>query len=211
MTQDVPTSTTKTVPPIRSWPAPDLTNAALFSREPAVCRAVRYLAATFVSRGAERIRNRTLQITDELVEALLRDGTSADFVERLIARLPLADTCDAVGVSPPARERMYERTRLPLLSSQGAEPSTNVFPLRDRSDFDRRPDPHVSSGYGPRLSVGALLVRPESKVLMGAAFDQSPGNRLPVPAVEAPRSKGAPARRPQAIATAWDTHDGPAT
>lgn len=211
MTQDVPTATTKTVPPIRSWPAPDLTNAPRFSREPATCQDATCHAATFASRGAERIRNPTLQITDELVEALLRDGTPADFVERLIARLPIADTCDAAGVSPPARERMHERTRLPLLSSQGAEPSTNVFPLRDRSDFDRRPDPHVSSGYGPQLSLGALLVRPESKVLMGAAFDQVPGNRLPVRAVEAPRRKGALARRSQSRPTARDTHDGPAT
>lgn len=211
MTQDVPTATTKTAPPICSWPALDLTNAPRFSREPAACRDVTCHAATFASRGAERIRNHAQQVTDELVQRLLRDGPSADFVERLIAPFPIAHTCDAVGVSPPARERTHQRTRLPLSSSQGAKPSTNVFPHRDRIDFDRQPDPHVSSGYGPQLNVGALLARPESKVPMGAAFEQFPGNRLPVPTVEAPRRKGALARRAQAIPTAWDTHDGPAT
>lgn len=50
MTQDVYTSTANTTP-ILSWPAPDLTNAPRFSREPAARGDVTCLAAAFASRG----------------------------------------------------------------------------------------------------------------------------------------------------------------
>lgn len=148
---------------------------------------------------------------DGLVEGLLLGGPSAGFMERLLAPFPIAVTCDAVGVPPAPREGMHERTRLTLSSSQSAEPSTSVFSHPDRIDSDRQPSPAVSSGYRPQLSVGALLDRLESKVLVGAALGHFPGNRLSVPPVEVPWRRGALARRAQAIPTAWDTNDGPAT
>lgn len=205
MTQDVYTSTADTTP-IRSWPAPDFTDVPRFSREPAARGDVTCLAAAFASRGAH-----AQQIMDGLVAGPLLGGPSAGFVERLRAPSPIAATCDAVGVPPAPREGMRERTRLTLSSSQSAETSTSVFSHPDRIDSDRQPNPAVSSGYPPQLSVGALLDRLESKVVVGAALGHFPGNRLSVPPAEVLWRKGALTRRAQALPTASGTSGKPAT
>lgn len=51
-------------------------------------------------------------------------------------------------------------------------------------DVARRPNPHLSFGFGPRFCLGAPLARLEHQVLLTALLDRFPGLTLAVPAQE---------------------------
>ncbi|MEV6105266.1 cytochrome P450 [Streptomyces sp. NPDC051940] len=91
-----------------------------FADPPDHTRLRRAVAAAFTKRGVERLRERTQDILDELVDGLLRQGPPADFTEQLLVPFPLAVICDVMGVPAADQPRMHEWTYSILSSSQGA-------------------------------------------------------------------------------------------
>lgn len=108
----------------------------------------------------ERLRaDRTL--LDSAVEELLR------FTTPVIAfmRTATADT-EVAGCPVAAGEPA-------LLVYASANRDETVFgPSADRLDVGRRPNPHVSFGFGPHFCLGATLARLEAAVVLTALLDR---------------------------------------
>ncbi|MQY14600.1 Biflaviolin synthase CYP158A2 [Streptomyces sp. RB5] len=94
-----------------------------FADPPDHTRLRRAVAAAFTKRGVERLRHRTQEILEDLVDPLLRDGPPADFTERLLVPFPLAVVCEVMGVPAADQPRMHEWTYSILSSSKGADRS----------------------------------------------------------------------------------------
>lgn len=80
----------------------------MLSMDPPAHTRIRTLVArAFTKRGVERMRPRVQEITDELVDAMMAQGTSVDFVETFAAPLPAIVISDLVGA--PSRDHRQLR------------------------------------------------------------------------------------------------------
>ncbi|MFE0786315.1 cytochrome P450 [Streptomyces sp. alain-838] len=86
-------------------------------------RLRRSVAAAFTARGVERVRSRSRSMLDELVDAMLKAGPTADLTEAVLSPFPIAVICELMGVPAADRHSMHTWTRLILSSSHGAEVS----------------------------------------------------------------------------------------
>nr|WP_141310258.1 cytochrome P450 [Streptomyces spinoverrucosus] len=86
-------------------------------------RLRRSVAAAFTARGVERVRERSRQMLDELVDELLQDGPPADLTATVLSPFPIAVICELMGVPAADRHNMHVWTQLILSSSQGADVS----------------------------------------------------------------------------------------
>ncbi|MFF2848073.1 cytochrome P450 [Streptomyces sp. NPDC058001] len=94
-----------------------------FADPPDHTRLRRSVTTAFTARGVERVRAKSQELLDGLVDELLRDGPSADLTERILAPFPIAVICELMGVPPRDQERMHSWTDRILSSSYGAEVS----------------------------------------------------------------------------------------
>jgi cytochrome P450 len=70
---------------------------------------------------------------------------------------------------------------LVLLALEAANQDSRVFPDPSRFDVTRRPNPHLTFGYGRHFCLGASLARIEMNVLFSTLFERFPTLRLAVP------------------------------
>jgi cytochrome P450 len=73
---------------------------------------------------------------------------------------------------------------LVLLGLHQANESSRVVGERPGFTVDRRPNPHVTFGYGARFCIGAPLARLELRELFGALLQRFPGLDLAVPVAD---------------------------
>ncbi|SEP50895.1 cytochrome P450 [Amycolatopsis saalfeldensis] len=71
-----------------------------------------------------------------------------------------------------------------IISTASANRDGSVFDHPDEFDVDRKPNSHISFGYGGHFCIGASLARTELRVVFGTLFRRFPGLRLAVPAEE---------------------------
>ncbi|MGW2567884.1 cytochrome P450 [Streptomyces sp. NPDC001537] len=86
-------------------------------------RLRRSVAAAFTAKGVERVRERSRQLLDELVDELLQDGPPADLTATVLTPFPIAVICELMGVPAADRHGMHTWTQLILSSSHGAKVS----------------------------------------------------------------------------------------
>lgn len=67
-----------------------------------------------------------------------------------------------------------------MISTASANRDTEVFDDADAFDPTRRPNPHVSFGYGGHFCIGASLARTELATVFARLFRRLPGLRLAV-------------------------------
>ncbi|MER5387972.1 cytochrome P450 [Saccharopolyspora sp. NPDC002686] len=73
-----------------------------------------------------------------------------------------------------------------LASLEAANNDPARFPEPHRFDITRRPNPHLSFGYGPHHCLGAALARIELQAVFVALTAQFPGLRLSTPPEQLP-------------------------
>ncbi|WP_328610415.1 cytochrome P450 [Amycolatopsis sp. NBC_00345] len=71
-----------------------------------------------------------------------------------------------------------------IISTASANRDDSVFANPDEFDADRKPNSHISFGYGGFFCIGASLARTELRVVFSSLFRRFPGMRLAVPAEE---------------------------
>lgn len=86
-------------------------------------RLRRSVAAAFTAKGVERVRERSRDMLDELVDELLQDGPPADLTATILSPFPIAVICEMMGVPAADRHTMHTWTQLILSSSHGKEVS----------------------------------------------------------------------------------------
>ncbi|MEV5387710.1 cytochrome P450 [Streptomyces sp. NPDC052721] len=112
-----------------------------------------------------------------------------------LSRIALEDV-EIAGVRIRAGDPVY-------VSYLAANRDPDVFPAPDTIDFSRRPNPHVTFGFGPHYCPGGMLARLEEELLMNALLDRVPGLRLAVPPDQVPFLKGALIRGPECLPVTW--------
>ncbi|MFI6938747.1 cytochrome P450 [Streptomyces sp. NPDC050418] len=127
----------------------------------------RAVAPAFTSRGVERLRGRAQAMLDELIDAMLADGSPADLTERVLAPFPLAVVCEVMGVPEADRPRMHEWTVRILSSAEGAERSEEAKGAMCGYFAERlRERPDVGSALGP-AEGDSVLGPPDGDSVLG--------------------------------------------
>jgi cytochrome P450 len=151
---------------------------------------VAFLAAVLLFAGHEttvvRIDVGTLLLlaNPDQREALLREPRLvASAIEEILRasatgggglpRYPRADI-DMGGVTMGAGDAV-------LLDIGAANHDERVFEDPERFDVERRPNPHLAFGYGPRFCIGAPLARIELQAVFERLLPRLPTLRLAVP------------------------------
>jgi cytochrome P450 len=75
----------------------------------------------------------------------------------------------------------FRRGDAVLLALGAANYDDSAFPEPERFDEARRPNPHLTFGYGPRFCLGASLARVELEAVFSVLFHRFPTLRLAVP------------------------------
>ena len=88
-----------------------------------------------------------------------------------------------------------------LLGISPANRDPEVFADPDRFDLDRRPQGHLTFGFGVHFCLGAHLARTEIAVSLDVLLDRLPNLRL----TDEPRIIGAILRGPQSLPVTFDT------
>lgn len=89
----------------------------ILSMDPPEHTRIRTLVAkAFTARRVERLRPRTQQIADELIDAMVETGPPADLVERFATPLPIRVICELLGV-PVADEDKFHRWSEAIVST----------------------------------------------------------------------------------------------
>jgi cytochrome P450 len=94
-----------------------------FVDKPDHARLRRSVAPALTTKGVERLRASAQRTLDEMVDEMLRDGSPADLIERVLEPFPITVICELMGVPAADREAMHTWTQLILSSTQGAKAS----------------------------------------------------------------------------------------
>ncbi|MFI6763686.1 cytochrome P450 [Micromonospora sp. NPDC050417] len=81
------------------------------------------VAKAFTARRVERLRPRTQQIADELIDAMIAAGPPADLVAHFATPLPIRVICELLGV-PVADEHDFHRWSEAIVSTTSLPPET---------------------------------------------------------------------------------------
>ncbi|PBC65229.1 cytochrome [Streptomyces sp. Tue6028] len=119
-------------------------------------RLRRSVAAAFTARGVERVRAKSRQVLDGLVDDLLQGGPPADLTATVLSPFPIAVICELMGVPTADRHRMHAWTQLILSSSHGA-------------DVSERAKEEMSAYFGKLITDRAGSTGEDVTSLLGAA------------------------------------------
>ncbi|MGD1221168.1 MULTISPECIES: cytochrome P450 [Streptomyces] len=119
-------------------------------------RLRRSVAAAFTARGVERVRAKSRQVLDGLVDDLLQGGPPADLTATVLSPFPIAVICELMGVPTVDRHRMHAWTQLILSSSAGA-------------DVSERAKDELSAYFGKLITDRAGSTGEDVTSLLGAA------------------------------------------
>ncbi|WP_028800370.1 cytochrome P450 [Streptomyces sp. 142MFCol3.1] len=119
-------------------------------------RLRRSVAAAFTARGVERVRAKSRQMLDELVDDLLQGGPPADLTATVLSPFPIAVICELMGVPTADRHRMHAWTQLILSSSHGV-------------DVSERAKEELSAYFGKLITDRAGSTGEDVTSLLGAA------------------------------------------
>lgn len=92
----------------RVTPEPARRNSLLSMDPPEHSRLRKLVAKAFTSRRVEQLRPRAQQIVDGLLDAIERDGPTADLVQRFALPLPVTVICEMLGVAPQDQYRFRD-------------------------------------------------------------------------------------------------------
>ncbi|SFP01495.1 Cytochrome P450 [Amycolatopsis arida] len=90
-----------------------------------------------------------------------------------------------------------------LVGVWSANRDERCFAGADEFDVDRRPNPHLSFGVGPRYCTGAPLARLQMETVLRGLVERFPGLRLAVAPEEVPRHDGFIVEGPRELLVTW--------
>ena len=152
------------------------------------------LAAGLLFAGHETTSNRIdLGVLYLLTDPARKEALTADIEGRLHSTveeiLRMAAT-SGIGILRYAHDDVelggikITRGDAVLLSISVANRDESVFPEPEKFDPERKPNTHITFGYGGWFCIGASLARTELRVVFGSLFRRFPGLRLAVPVEE---------------------------
>ncbi|GGW47899.1 biflaviolin synthase CYP158A1 [Streptomyces lucensis JCM 4490] len=143
----------------------------------------------------------------ELMErARARPEARGPLLDELLRYVPHRST---VGLARIALEDVEVAGRLIAagdavhVSYLAANRDPDVFPVPDRIDPDRDPNPHLAFGNGPHFCTGAVLARLLTGLLVDTLLDRLPGMRLAVPPEQVLWRHRTMIRGPRTLPVTW--------
>ncbi|MEU3246370.1 MULTISPECIES: cytochrome P450 [unclassified Streptomyces] len=103
------------------------------------------VSAAYTVSAVKRLRPRAQEMLDALVDDMVRDGSPADLVARVLEPFPISVVCEVMGVPEDERRKLHDWTREIISTAGGADAAElakkGLFgwigqAVRDRRDSD---------------------------------------------------------------------------
>ncbi|WP_405830370.1 cytochrome P450 [Streptomyces sp. NBC_01176] len=79
------------------------------------------VSAAYTVSAVKRLRPRAQEMLDALVDDMVRDGSPADLIERVLEPFPISVVCEVMGVPLDERQKLHAWTREIISTAGGAD------------------------------------------------------------------------------------------
>ncbi|MFF2999000.1 cytochrome P450 [Streptomyces sp. NPDC057950] len=117
------------------------------------------VSAAYTVSAVKRLRPRAQEMLDALVDDMMRDGSPADLIARVLEPFPISVVCEVMGVPVDERQKLHDWTREIISTAGGADAAElakkRLFGWIGQAVRDRRDG--VGGGAGGSEDVLSLL------------------------------------------------------